>query len=159
MPQIENIMSVQTLDLRLYEQVYVTIARHIFRNDELRRLSFGESQLRIQMKYLVEMNYVSYYTLYPNPRGIDWEGIKYIQEIIDTWNYNTLKANHCSDAQLCKHFQCISYQIESENMKSRKTWKLEYDPILLWINNSITILLKHLVESTPEYQEAKWGYV
>ena len=74
-------MSVQTLDLRLYEQVYVTIARHIHRNDELRRLSFGESQLRIQMKLLVEMNYVSYYTRYPHKRGIDWENIKYIQVV------------------------------------------------------------------------------
>lgn len=152
-------MSVQTLDLRLYEQVYVTIARHIHRNDELRRLSFGEGQLRIQMKYLVEMNYVSYYTRYPNHRGIDWEGIKSIQDFIDTWNYNTLKAKHCSDAQLCKHLQCISYQIEFENMKSRKTWKHYYDPILLWLNNSINILLNHLVNSIPEYQEAKWGYV
>ena len=152
-------MSVQTLDLRLYEQVYVTIARHIHRNDELRRLSFGESQLRIQMKLLVEMNYVSYYTRYPDKRGIDWENIKCIKDYIDTWNYNTLKAKHCSDVQLCKHFQCISYQIESENMKSRKTWKFEYDAIHLWINNSIRILLSHLVESMPEYQEAKWGYV
>lgn len=159
MAQIENIMSVQTLDLRLYEQVYVTIARHIHRNDELRRLSFGEGQLRIQMKYLVEMNYVSYYTRYPNRRGIDWENIKSIQDFIGTWNYNTLKAKHCSDAQLCKHLQCISYQIESENMKSRKTWKREYDAILLWIKNSINILLNHLVNSIPEYQEAKWGYV
>ena len=152
-------MSVQTLDLRLYEQVYVTIARHIHRNDELRRLSFGEGQLRIQMKYLVEMNYVSCYTRYPDKRGIDWENIKYIKDFIDTWNYNTIKAKHCSDAQLCKHLQCISYQIESENMKSRKTWKLEYDAILLWIKDSINILLNHLVNSIPEYQEAKWGYV
>jgi hypothetical protein len=157
--QIENIMSVQTLDLRLYEQVYVTIARHIHRNDELRRLSFGESQLRIQMKLLVEMNYVSYYTRYPNRRGIDWEGIADIQDIIDKWNYNTIKAKHCTDAQLLKHLQCISYQIESENMKARKTWKLDYDPILQWLNNSIHILLNHLVSSMPEYKEAKWGYV
>ena len=152
-------MSVQTLDLRLHEQVYVTIARHIHRNDELRRLSFGEGQLRIQMKYLVEMNYVSYYTRYPDKRGIDWANIKSIQDYIDTWNYNTLKAKHCSDVQLYKHLECIDYQIESENMKSRKTWKIEYDPILLWLNNSINILLRHLVGSTPEYQEAKWGYV
>lgn len=152
-------MSVQTFEFRLYEQVYVTIARHIHRNDELRRLSFGEAQLRIQMKYLVEMNYVSYHTRYPNHRGIDWEGIRFIQELIDRWDYNTIRTKHCSDVQLLKHLQCISYQIESENMKSRKTWKLEYDPILLWLNNSINILLRHLVESTPEYQEAKWGYV
>lgn len=152
-------MSVQTFEFRLYEQVYVTIARHIHRNDELRRLSFGESQLRIQMKYLVEMNYVSYYTRYPDKRGIDWEGIRFIQELIDRWDYNTIRTKHCSDVQLLKHLQCISYQIESENMKSHKTWKLEYDPILLWLNNSINILLRHLVESTPEYQEAKWGYV
>lgn len=152
-------MSVLTLDFRLYEQVYVTIARHIYRNDELRRLSFGESQLRIQMKFLVEMNYVSYYTRYPNHRGIDWENIKNIKDYIDTWNYNTLKSKHCSDVQLCKHLQCISYQIESDNMKARKTWKLEYDPILQWLDNSINILLCHLVSSTPEYQEAKWGYV
>lgn len=152
-------MSVQTFSFSLYEQVYVTIARHIHRNDELRRLSFGESQLRIQMKYLVEMNYVSYYTRYPGKRGIDWENIKFIQEFIDRWDYNTIRIKHCSDVQLLKHLQCISYQIESENMKSRKTWKIEYDPILLWLNNSINILLRHLVESTPEYQEAKWGYV
>lgn len=152
-------MSVQTFSFILYEQVYVTIARHIHRNDELRRLSFGESQLRIQMKCLVEMNYVSYYTRYPGKRGIDWDGIKFIQELIDRWDYNTIRTKHCSDVQLLKHLQCISYQIESDNMKSRKTWKIEYDPILLWLNNSINILLRHLVESTPEYQEAKWGYV
>lgn len=152
-------MSVQTFSFNLYEQVYVTIARHIHRNDELRRLSFGESQLRIQMKYLIEMNYVSYHTRYPGKRGIDWDGIKFIQELIDKWDYNTIRTKHCSDVQLLKHLQCISYQIESENMKSRKTWKIEYDPILLWLDNSINILLRHLVESTPDYQEAKWGYV
>ena len=159
MPQIENIMSVQTLDLRLYEQVYVTIARHIYRKDKLCCLSFCESQLRLYITRLVEMNYVSYYTRYPNRRGIDWEGIADIQDFIDKWDYNTIKAKHCTDAQLLKHLQCISYQIESENMKARKTWKIDYDPILQWLNNSITILLKHLVESIPEYQEAKWGYV
>lgn len=152
-------MSVQTLDLSLYEQVYVTIARHIHRNDELRRLSFGELQLLIQMKLLVEMNNVSYHTRYPNPRGIDWNVIKPIQEFMERWNYNTLKAKPCSDVQLLKHLQCIAYQIEPENMKAKKTWKLEYDAVLLWLNNSINILLRHLVESTPEYQEAKWGYV
>ena len=111
------------------------------------------------MKYLVEMIHVSYHTRYPNKRGIDWEGIKYIQELIERWNYNSIKTKHCSDVQLCKHLQCISYQIESDNMKYKKTWKLAYDPILQWLNNSITILLKHIVESTSEYQEAKWGYV
>lgn len=151
-------MSVQTFSLSLYEQVYVTIARHIHRNDELRRLSFGESQLRIQMKLLVEMNYVSYHTRYPNSRGIDWDGIKFIQEFMERWNYNAIQTKHCSDAQLLKHLQCIAYQIESENMKAKKTWKLEYDSVFQWLNNSIHILLNHLVSSMPEYKEAKWGY-
>ena len=153
-------MSVQTLDLRLYQKVYVTICSHIYRKENsLRYISFSEGQLRLQMAFLAEMNYVSYYTRYPEPRGIDWEGIRYISDCIKDWNYNYINTSTCSDVQLYKYLQCICYQIDDENMKSKKTWKLEYDYVWRWLNDALKRVSEHIIESLPEYEDAKWSEV
>lgn len=153
-------MSVQSLDLRLYQQVYVTICRHLYRKENsLSHITFSEGQLRLQIAMLAEMNYVSCYTRYPEPRGIDWECIQFVKDCISNWSYNHLKAQPCSDVQLYKYLQCIEYQIESEHMKSKKTWKIEYDAVWLFLKNAIHIVSGHIISSLPEYEEAKWSSV
>lgn len=152
-------MSVMILDLKVLEKVYVTIAQHRYRNDELCNLTFSETQLRIKIALLAEMNRVSYYTRHPSSRGIDWGGIREVYDVIEKWNYNYLKAEPCDDVQLYKYLQCIAYQIENYHMEDKHTWKADYDCGWKWLKRAIEMVLRHIVESTPEYEAAKWAEV
>lgn len=156
-------MSVMTLGLEVYQEVYKKACSYYYRAwgsvdiNYCHALQCNEKYLRDWVSWLYEMVHVSYCVHYHH--APDEEQLQMIREAIDEWRYNGLKGNDCNTYQMLKHLQCIRYQIEDYEMKPDGKWKDEYDEPLELLNNAINELKCRIISIIPEYKEAKWGCV
>lgn len=154
-------MSVMTLDLKVYKEVYKKACSYRWHStvdiDYCNSLQSNEGYLRQWVYRLYEMVHVSYCVHYHE--GINKELLQLAYKQIETWRFDNLKGPNCSTYQMLKWLRCIRYQIEDYEMKPDGMWKGEYDEVYELLNNAIAELKDRIIAEIPEYNEAKWGEV
>lgn len=156
-------MSVMTLDLGVYQEVYKKACSYYYRAwgtvdiNCCNALQHNEGYLRQWLGWLYEMVHVSYCVHYHQTP--DEEQLKMIRETIEEWRYNDFKTQNINTYQMLKYLQCIRYQIEDYEMKPDGRWKEEYDKPLELLAEAINELKCRIISAIPEYKEAKWGEV
>ena len=154
-------MSVMTLDLEVYKEVFKKACSYQWRStvdvDYCYALKSSEGHVRDWVYWLYEMVHVSYCVHYEEP--VDEEMLQMIRDSIESWRYNYMKGPNCNTCQMLKHLQCIRYQIEDYDMRPKNRWKEEYESAFELLNEAVNELKCRIISEIPEYKEAKWGCV
>lgn len=150
-------MSVMHLSFRHYEMAYVKACSCIGRRivdinfcGELCNMTQGA--IREWFKQLYQMNVYSLHCEHDD----ELEGcIKTALNAMDAWDYNKMDVPVCDTYQGLKLFQCIRYQIEPDTMEGKD---------MPWVCKNVTMLNRviremknRIIDTIPEYRDAKWA--
>lgn len=136
-------MSVVLLSDSTYNRVIKTLNHLTFHaehktieQDSLRNFSFlhnckGKNGLEHAIKYARAQNYRSYKKAYCEHENVEYKKL-----------VNTSCQPYANFWQLFKTLECIQYQLDKSNGMLDKVIKL---------------VLRHCIETTPQYQSASWG--
>ena len=149
-------MSVILLDLEHYKEVFKKACTYEWRRvvdiNYCSALSLSQSRLRDWLLSLYTMN------VYSQHGAFDESDIILIEEAeaaIAKWNPDKMEGQPCNTYQMLKFLECIHYQIEPGTMDNKRLeWNCQ-DLILL--ENAIDQLKNRIIETIPEYNDAKWA--